>query len=267
MSEFKVSFSLLKQQIEELKKVATQMQTLAEKVSTASTNLGQDELLASARSSLVNSASNIGSKAELLAIASATLGEIIEEYTGTETKNVTRAEGTKAHSRDFYKNPVVISDAAGEGTVAGVYAGAAASAEGAKVGAAGAVMGAEVGAAGAVMGAEAGAAGAVMGAEVGSAATVAGAEAATAATLSGVDAGASSSLGGVALGAGVAAAGAAVGAAGIVGGIKLSKSAKEKKEKAAASQPQETPYSPQNTAEVREAEDALKKAQEKLDNI
>ncbi len=263
MSEYKVSFNLLKQQIDELKTISTQMKNIAEKVLVASANLGQDELLSTARTSLINVSSNIGSKSELLAIASATLGEIIEEYTGTEKKNVTRAEGTRAHSRDFYKNPVVISDAAGEG-----LSGSAASAytvAGAQVGYEAATAGATVGAAGAVAGAEVGAAGAVMGAEAGSAATLAGAEAATAAAAAGNAAG----LGGVALGAGVAVAGAAVGAAGVAGGLKLSSLSKEKKAAKAQEQSnnQYLPQSPQDTNGVQEAEDALKKAKEKLNSI
>ncbi len=268
MSEYKVSFNLLKQQIDELKNVATQMQSIAEKVSAASVNLGQDELLATARSSLMNTASNIGTKAELLGIASATLGEIIEEYTGTETKNITRAEGTRAHSRDFYKNPVTISDGAGEAFAAGVSVGVSA-------GSAATVAGAEVGATSAVAGAEIGAAAAIAGVDAGTAATVAGADAATAASSAGFEAGTSSALGGAAVGAGVAVAGAAVGAAGVVGGIKLSKAAKEsRKEKAVQQKEDETfsvapedEISEHNNAEIREAEDALQKAKAVLDSL
>ncbi len=273
MSEFKVSFNLLKQQIDELQKVSTQMLSLSEKVSLAADNLGQDELLTSARASLKTSASNIGAKAELFGIASATLSEIIEQYTGTEKKNISKAEGTKAHARDFYKNPVVISDGAGDvvsGTTAAYTAGS-------KAGYEAATAGATVGAASAVAGAEVGASAAVAGTEAGAAAAVSGAQAATAAATAGAAQGAGTAFGGVALGAGVAVAGAAVGAAGIVGGTKLVNMAKEKKQAAEQQQAQQIQTPPQavqqqtsiteNEAGIKRAEDQLQRAREALDSM
>ncbi len=256
MSEYKVSFNLLKQQIDEMKNVSTQMLALAEKVTAASANLGQDELLATARTSLINVSSNMGSKAELLAIASATLGEIIEQYTGTETKNITRAEGTRAHSRDFYKNPVTISDGAGDIAATSVVAGVAA-------GTASTVAGAEVGAASAVAGAEVGAVSAVMGAEVGADSTLAGVNAGVAATTAGAEAATAAGLGGVALGAGVAMAGAAAGIAGAVGAKKLANG--KATNSAASTKGSAVEESDPNG--IKSAEAALQKARDNLDNM
>ncbi len=253
MSGYKISFKLIKQQTEEMQKVSTQLITLAERVSSASTQLGQDELLEKARLSLTQSASKVGEVAEILGIAGTMLGEIIEEYTGTETKNVSRAEGTKAHSRDFYKNPVAISDAAGEGFAGGVAAGA---------GVAGKAYAAGV---------ESGTQSTATGATVGAAAAVAGTEAGSAATMAGVDAGSASSMGGVALGAGVAAAGVAAGVGAAFGGIKLSEKMKQKKDKHQPAQtnsdPAQPQYSAENEAAISRAEAALQKAQQELDQI
>ncbi len=222
MSEFKISFNLLKQQIDELKNVATQMQSLAERANTAGASLGQDELLAQARQSISQTTFNIGATAELLSIASATLGEIIEQYTGTEKQNVTQAEGTKAHSRDFYKNPVSISEGMGDTIGSGINPGMGGATSGDYV-MSGAEMGSNATAAGAAIGADA--------AVSGAAAAVSGVETGAAAVMGGVEAGASAGLGGVALGAGVAVAGAAAGVGGVVGGKKLNSMLNDKKEK------------------------------------
>ncbi len=59
MSSYKISYKLLKQQTEEMQKVATQMNSLVEKINNASANLGQDELLAKARASLQQSSTKM----------------------------------------------------------------------------------------------------------------------------------------------------------------------------------------------------------------
>ncbi len=274
MSEYKISFKLIKQQTDEMNKVVSQLNTFSERINAASSKLGQDELLQKARMSLTQCIGTVGEVSEILGIASATLAEIIEEYTGTETKNVSQAEGTRAHTRDFYKNPVVISDSAGEGFAGGVVAGAGIAGTAHAAGADAAVSGVMAGSQATVAGAEVATGAAVAGAEVAAQASVAGTVAGAEAALSGAAVGVESNMSGVALGAGVAVAGMAGGVGAAIGGVKLSQIIKNKSNKPEPIEQQTditeqpaTGFSIENEVAISRAEEALKKAQLDLENI
>ncbi len=248
MSTYKVSYKLLKQQIEEMGKVATEVNSLTERVTSASQRLGDDELLARARTNLTQISSKMQESATILKVASTVLAEVIEQYDGTETKNVSQSEGTKAYSRDFYKNPVTISDIGGVAAASygtGFSQGYSAGAD------TGYAAGNEAGYS------EGSTAGYSAGSEAGFAAGVAAEQANDLSTGAKVG-----------IGAGVAAAGAAVGIGATLAGKKISEKSKAKKE--AASAPNNNASNAvkhQNQQSISDAESALKKAQEKLDSL
>ncbi len=113
MAEYKVSYKLLAQQAEELLKISSQLNTYNEQLAAIVPKLGEGELLATAKSNINAMASQMGEGAELTSIAGNMLKETIDEYSNVEVKLTQQAEGTRAHSRDFYKNPVSVGSAIG----------------------------------------------------------------------------------------------------------------------------------------------------------
>ncbi len=113
MAEYKVSYKLLAQQAEDLVKISTQLTGYQEQLSAIVPKLGEGDLLATAKSNISAMATQMAEGAELTAIAGNTLKDAIGEYSNTETTLTQQAEGTKAHSRDFYKNPVSVGAAIG----------------------------------------------------------------------------------------------------------------------------------------------------------
>ncbi len=108
MSEYKVSYKLLAQQADDLLKVSSQLTTYSDQLSAIVPKLGEDELLQQLKTNINELAASMAESAELTSIAGNTLKESVEEYSNTEVKLVQHSEGTKAHSRDFYKNPVSV---------------------------------------------------------------------------------------------------------------------------------------------------------------
>ncbi len=263
MSEYKISYKLLQQQTEEMQKLSTQMTTLSQRVSAASSKLGQDELLAKARTSLQQCTTKMNDTAQIINTAATLIQEVMGEYNGTEKKNVGQAEGTKAHSRDFYKNPVVISDASADSATAGVTS--------PKVG--GSAYATDV----------------YDSPSVGSQDNTVGSNSQNAyRTANGVpltgpsgethtasipipDVGENSSINSAVVGTAAAAAGVAAGAAATVAGVKLS-GKKKAKENETILQPQQAQntnieFSDENSRAILQAEESLKAAKERLDNL
>ncbi len=263
MSEYKISYKLLKQQTEEMQKLSTQMTTLSQRVAAASSKLGQDELLAKARTSLQQCTTKINDTAQVITTAASLIEEVMGEYTGTEKKNVGKAEGTKAHSRDFYKNPVVISDAAADSATAGVSSPKSSSSYAKDVYDSFTPTSQENSAFGGDRTAyRVSSDGVPTGAAAGTVTT----EAPAAATVSGGETD-SSVIGTAAAVAG----GVAAGAAATVAGIKL-KGKKNKEELEAnstqtISPPTEEDYSAENSRAILQAEESLREARERLNNL
>ncbi len=120
MSTYKVSYKLLAQQADDLTKLGTKLGTLAETLNAIPAKMGQGEMLEKAKADIQALASQMGSQGELLSIAGATLSEVVEDYSGVETKMVQQTETTRAHNRDFYKNPVAVSSGSGPSTAVDV---------------------------------------------------------------------------------------------------------------------------------------------------
>ncbi|MDR2502320.1 MAG: hypothetical protein LBC78_03620 [Oscillospiraceae bacterium] len=127
MAGYKVSYKILRQQGEDIKSTAKLVDGYAERVGQIRGRLGSDGLLADVRGNLQKLQGQLGESRAVLNAAGEFLVKTVDGYSGTETRQVKKVDGTKAHNRDFYKNPVVVASAGG------AAAGAAA------VGAAGAV--------------------------------------------------------------------------------------------------------------------------------
>jgi len=137
MAGYKVSYKVLKQQGDELKAAAKLLDGYAEKVSQISGKLGDDAMLAEVRKNLGKLHEQLGESRAILNTAGEFLNKSVESYTGAEIRQVKKVDGTKAHSRDFYKNPVVVASAGGA-AAGGAAAGVAATSAGGVGGSAGA---------------------------------------------------------------------------------------------------------------------------------
>jgi hypothetical protein len=126
MAGYKVSNKLLRQQGEDIKAAAKLVDGYAERVGQIRGKLGSDGLLAEARGNLQKLQAQLGESRTVLNVAGEFLVKTVEGYSGTETRQVKKVDGAKAHNRDFYKNPVVVASAGG--AVGGAAATGAASA-------------------------------------------------------------------------------------------------------------------------------------------
>lgn len=113
MASYKVSYKVLRQQGEDIKTAAKLVDGYAERVGQIRGKLGSDGLLAEVRGNLQKLQAQLGESRAVLNAAGDFLVKIVESYSGTETRQVKKVDGTKAHNRDFYKNPVVVASAGG----------------------------------------------------------------------------------------------------------------------------------------------------------
>jgi hypothetical protein len=113
MAGYKVSYKILRQQGEEIKATAKLVDGYAERVGQIRGKLGSDGLLAEVRGNLQKLQGQLGESRTVLNVAGEFLVKTVEGYSGTELRQVKKVDGTKAHNRDFYKNPVVVASAGG----------------------------------------------------------------------------------------------------------------------------------------------------------
>lgn len=52
-------------------------------------------------------------------LAGQVITDVVQSYTGTEKKSVSKVDKTKAHNRDFYKRPKTVASAGGGGASSG----------------------------------------------------------------------------------------------------------------------------------------------------
>lgn len=130
MAGYKVSHKVLRQQGEDIKAVAKLVDGYADRVGQIRGKLGSDGLLAEVRSNLQKLQTQLGESRTVLNTAGEFLVKTVESYTGVETRQVKKVDSTRAHNRDFYKNPVVVASAGGAagGAVAAAAVGTASSA-------------------------------------------------------------------------------------------------------------------------------------------
>lgn len=128
MAKYKVSYKVLSEQGNELKKLAKLVSTYSEKVNSVRGKLGEDQMLAEVRNNLQKFAQQMEETRAVLNLAGELLSKSVESYARTETSGVKKIDNTKAHKRDFYKQPVVVASAGGAAAAGGasVAAGSAA---------------------------------------------------------------------------------------------------------------------------------------------
>jgi hypothetical protein len=113
MAGYKVSYKILRQQGEDMKAVAKLVDGYSERVTQISGKLGSDHLLAEVRSNLGKLREQLLESRTVLNTAGEFLVNTVESYTGAEIRQVKKTDGTRAHNRDFYKNPVVVASVGG----------------------------------------------------------------------------------------------------------------------------------------------------------
>lgn len=128
MAGYKVSYQVLRQQGDKMKEIAKLIDGYTERVSQISSKLGNDEMLAEVRKNLQKLNTQFGESRVVLNTSGELLIKSVESYLGVETRQVKKVDGTRAHNRDFYKNPIVVASAgagmgAGAGMATGVNAG------------------------------------------------------------------------------------------------------------------------------------------------
>jgi hypothetical protein len=123
MAGYKVSYKILRQQGEDIKAVAKLVDGYAERIGQISGKLGEGELLLEVRNNLTKLREQFVESRTILNTAGEFLTKTVDSYNGVEIRQVKKVDSTRAHNRDFYKNPVVVASA-GASAGAGMAAGA-----------------------------------------------------------------------------------------------------------------------------------------------
>jgi hypothetical protein len=124
MPGYKVSYKILRQQGDDMKAVAKLVDGYSERVAQVSGKLGEGDLLAQVRTNLGKLREQLGESRTVLNTAGEFLTKTVDSYTGVEVRQVKKADSTRAHNRDFYKNPVVVASVGGAGVAAAIPASA-----------------------------------------------------------------------------------------------------------------------------------------------
>lgn len=119
---YKVSYKVVSDQGEQLKKVSTDMDNYISQLDQIVSKLGNDELLRTARENLKKFRRQLEDEKVFMNLAGQIIVDAVQCYVKVEKKNVQRVDRAKAHNRDFYKRPVVVASA---GAAAGAAAGSA----------------------------------------------------------------------------------------------------------------------------------------------
>ena len=113
MGSYKVSYKVLRQQGDDMKATAKLLDGYAEQVAKINGKLGDDALLAEVRKNLSKLREQLVESRAVINTAGEFLVSAVDGYSDVEVRQVKKVDGTKAHNRDFYKNPVVVASAGG----------------------------------------------------------------------------------------------------------------------------------------------------------
>ena len=126
----KVSAHSLEQQKKEYEKAVKNLDNALEQIKKVNASLGKDAMLDGVRQALTKLAASLETRAGVILLMTKALEQSNAKYTAAQKKAVTKSNQFRAHNRDFYGNPVVVTVVAGEaGATAGALSGAAAVAE------------------------------------------------------------------------------------------------------------------------------------------
>ena len=130
MASVKVSAHSLEQQKKEYEKAVKNLDNALEQIKKVNASLGKDAMLDGVRQALTKLAASLETRAGVILLMTKALEQSKAKYTAAQKKAVTKSNQFRAHNRDFYGNPVVVTVVAGEaGATAGALSGAAAVAE------------------------------------------------------------------------------------------------------------------------------------------
>lgn len=130
MASVKVSAHSLEQQKKEYEKAVKNLDNALEQIKKVNASLGKDAMLDGVRQALTKLAASLETRAGVILLMTKALEQSNAKYTAAQTKAVTKSNQFRAHNRDFYGNPVVVTVVAGEaGATAGALSSAAAVAE------------------------------------------------------------------------------------------------------------------------------------------
>lgn len=130
MASVKVSAHSLEQQKKEYEKAVKNLDNALEQIKKVNASLGKDAMLDGVRQALTRLAASLETRAGVILLMTKALEQSNAKYTAAQKKAVTKSNQFRAHNRDFYGNPVVVTVVAGgAGATAGALSGAAAVAE------------------------------------------------------------------------------------------------------------------------------------------
>ena len=130
MASVKVSAHSLEQQKKEYEKAVKNLDNALEQIKRVNASLGKDAMLDGVRQALTRLAASLETRAGVILLMTKALEQSNAKYTAAQKKAVTKSNQFRAHNRDFYGNPVVVTVVAGgAGATAGALSGAAAVAE------------------------------------------------------------------------------------------------------------------------------------------
>lgn len=130
MASVKVSARSLEQQKKEYEKAVKNLDNALEQIKKVNASLGKDAMLDGVRQALTKLAASLETRAGVILLMTKALEQSNAKYTAAQKKAVTKSNQFRAHNRDFYGNPVVVTVVAGgAGATAGALSGAAAVAE------------------------------------------------------------------------------------------------------------------------------------------
>ena len=130
MASVKVSAHSLEQQKKEYEKAVKNLDNALEQIKRVNASLGKDAMLDGVRQALTKLAASLETRAGVILLMTKALEQSNAKYTAAQKKAVTKSNQFRAHNRDFYGNPVVVTVVAGEaGATAGALSSAAAVAE------------------------------------------------------------------------------------------------------------------------------------------
>ena len=130
MASVKVSAHSLEQQKKEYEKAVKNLDNSLEQIKKVNASLGKDAMLDGVRQALTKLAASLETRAGVILLMTKALEQSNAKYTAAQKKAVTKSNQFRAHNRDLYGNPVVVTVVAGgAGATAGALSGAAAVAE------------------------------------------------------------------------------------------------------------------------------------------
>ncbi|MCI6888197.1 MAG: hypothetical protein MR868_13300 [Lachnospiraceae bacterium] len=111
MASVKISVDNLNQQKREYEKAVKNLDNALEQIKKVNHSLGKDAMLEEVRNGLAKLSASMETRAGVLLLMTKALEQSGEKYTAAQKKAVTKSNQFRAHHRDFYGNPVVVTAA------------------------------------------------------------------------------------------------------------------------------------------------------------